>query len=84
MINYLVDVLAYVRLYYLIMIDVIYVSEAPLVFLYINYHGLFSFFHHEVHGIWIWSIWYLNIIWIWHLTCGIASCCIAVGVMLQS
>ena len=64
------------------MIDTIYVTEAPLVSLYINYHGLFSF-PIMVHGIWIWSIRYLDIIWIWHLSCGSASYCIALayGVM---
>jgi len=35
------------------------------------------FFHHGVRGIWIWSIWYLDIIWIWYLSYGIASGCIA-------
>jgi len=42
------------------------------------------FFHHGVRGIWIWSIWYLDIIWIWYLSYGIASCCIAlhcIGIM---
>ena len=76
MINYLVDVLAYVRLYYLIMIGANYVTEAPLVSLYINIMG-YSLLHHGVHGIWIWSIWFVGIIWIWHQSYGIASCCIA-------
>ena len=79
MIYYLVDFLAYVRLHYLIIIVAVYVTEAPLVSLYINYHGLFSFsimeymaFGYGVYGIWI-----------WHLSYGIASCCIALayGVM---
>ena len=42
------------------MIGAIYVTEAPLVSLYINYHGLFSFsimeymaFGYGVYGIWI-------------------------------
>ena len=46
------------RLHYLIIIDAIYVTEAPLVSLYINYYGLFSFFimeylafGYEVYGI---------------------------------
>ena len=76
MINYLVDVLAYVRLYYLIMIGANYVTEAPIVSLYINIMG-YSLLHHGVHGIWIWSIWFVGIIWIWHQSYGIASCCIA-------
>ena len=60
MIYYLVDFLAYVRLHYLIIIVAVYVTEAPLVSLYINYHGLFSFsimeyvaFGYGVYGIWI-------------------------------
>ena len=73
MINYLVDVLAYVRLYYLIMIGAIYITEAPLVSLYINYHGLFSFsiMEYMVFGYGVYGI------WLWHLSYGIASCCIA-------
>ena len=52
--------------YYLIMIDTIYITEAPLVSLYINYHGLFSFLI-MVHGIWIWSVRYLDMASIlWH------------------
>ena len=62
------------------MIDTIYITEAPLVSLYINYHGLFSFLI-MVHGIWIWSVRYLDIIWIWHLSYGITSCCIALHYM---
>ena len=66
MINYLVDVLAYVRLYYLIMIGANYVTEAPIVSLYINIMG-YSLLHHGVHGIWIWSICYLDVASIsWH------------------
>ena len=71
--------MAYVRLYYLIMIGAIYITEAPLVSLYINYHGLLSFFIMEYmafgYGVYV--------IWMWHLSHGIASCCIALasGVM---
>ena len=61
------------------MIDAIYITEAPLVSLYINYHGLFSFsiMEYMVFGYWVYGI------WIWHLSYGSASCCIALayGVM---
>ena len=71
--------MAYVRLHYLIMIDTIYVTEAPLVSLYINCHGLFSFsiMEYMVFGYWVYGI------RICHLSYGSASCCIALayGVM---